>query len=490
MIPASAIVQIIPSVINGGGSALNLNGIMLTKDTAVPIGTLKSFASQTDVAAFFGSASTEAALASVYFGGYQGATLLPANLMFAQFNDAAVAGYLRGGALALTLTQLQAFSGVLTISVNGTPKTSATINLSAATSFSNAATIIAAGFTTFGATCTWDAQRGAFLFTSSTTGAASTMSVATGTLAANLNLTVATGAVVSAGADIAVAATAMDAIKAISLNWATFMTVYEPLDAVKIALSAWNNGQNNRFAYVGWTAAVGAITTPDTTTFMASVVTAGYSGTVGVYGDATHAAFVLGTTASLNFNATNGRITYAFKYQSGLAASVTNETVANALTANGYNFVGQYATANQGFTFFFKGIVSGVYKFIDEYVNQIYLNSQFQLALMNLLTQTGSIPYSTQGNTLIAGACQAPIDQMLNFGGINTGITLSAAQVAQVNNQAGRVIDGTLSTRGWYLLVGQATAQVRSGRTSPPISFWYMDGGSVQQINMPSIVIQ
>jgi hypothetical protein len=79
---------------------------------------------------------------------------------------------------------------------------------------------------------------------------------------------------------------------------------------------------------------------------------------------------------------------------------------------------------------------------------------------------------------------------MINFGGINQGVALSAAQIAIVNQQAGRAIDQVLATRGWYLGIGVATSQVRANRTSPPISFWYMDGGSVQQINMPSITIQ
>jgi hypothetical protein len=59
-----------------------------------------------------------------------------------------------------------------------------------------------------------------------------------------------------------------------------------------------------------------------------------------------------------------------------------------------------------------------------------------------------------------------------------------------VNAQAGKTIDKTLATRGWYLLIGTPTSQQRAARQSPPMSFFYVDGGAVQQINMPSILVQ
>jgi hypothetical protein len=107
---------------------------------------------------------------------------------------------------------------------------------------------------------------------------------------------------------------------------------------------------------------------------------------------------------------------------------------------------------------------------------------------MNLLTQSESVPYNAEGRALITAACMDSINQGLSFGIIRTGVTLSALQAAIVNDQAGVDISSTLSTRGWYLQVLDATAAVRTARTSPPINFWYMDGGSVQRINLASIV--
>lgn len=496
-IPASQIVQVNPGVISGGGSALALNGILLTNNEAVPVGAVQNFATAAAVAAFFGANSNEAAMASTYFMGRNNATVMPAQLSFVQYPSAAVPAWLRSASLAgVTLTQLQAFSGTITLTVDGTPITSSTISLSAATSFSNAATLIQAGFTSPPFAVSYDSQRSAFLFTTTATGLSATITAATGTLATDLLLTTAAGAVTSQGAVTGVPATVMNQVMTQTLNWGAFSTVFEPLVSDKIGFAQWANGQNNRFVYVLWSTEAAALSTPDTTSALSTIITDNYSGICGIYcapsldPQALAAAFVLGATASIDFNRTNGRITYAFKYTSGVPASITDPTIAANLEANGYNFVGTYATANDSFTFFYPGSVTGPYDFLDEFVNQVYLNSQLQLALMELLTGVPSIPYNAAGYGLIHAACQDPINQALNFGSIRSGVTLSALQAAEVNNAAGVAIDQTLSSRGWYLQIQDATAQVRASRGSPPMTLWFMDGGAVQKITLASILVQ
>ena len=489
-IPASNIVQVVPGVISAGGSALNLNGVILTNSSSIPMGTVQSFASAEAVGDWFGALSVEKGLADVYFGGFNNATLLPASLLFAQYNDSAVGAYLRSGSLSsVSLADLQALSGTLTVSVSGVSKTSSSINLSSATSYSDAASIIEDAFTAPAFSVAYDSTLKAFVVDSTATGDGVTIDYASGTIASGLLLTQITGAVLSQGADAATPTGIMDGVHSATLNWGGFMTAFEPSDADKLLFSDWTNSKRDRFMYVGWdTNAVPAGAT-DTSSWAYQVEQAGYSGSVPVYKDKLHAAFILGATASLDFNRTNGRITYAFKYLSGLTPSVTDETVAANLEAHGYNFIGNYATANDDFTFLYPGQVSGRYNFIDSYANQVYLNSQLQLALMVLMTNVNSIPYNKEGETLIRAGCQDPIDQALNFGTIREGVALSASQAAQVNNAAGKKIDTVLSQRGWYLQILEATAQVRGQRGSPPITLWYMDGGSVQKINLASIVI-
>ena len=492
-IPASNIVQVNPGVIGGGGASLALNGLILTDSIlAVPWGTVMEFPTAASVGDFFGLDSDEMALAEVYFGGRNNKTITPANLLFSQHTAAATAAFLRGGSLkAMTVIELETLTGDLTLTVDGDEYVAAAIDMDGVTTFSQAAGVIEAAFTTPNFSVTYDSQRNAMLFVSDTTGATSTITAATGTLAETLKLTVATGAALAQGRGASgTVAETMDAVMDRTLNWGCFMTSYEPGKAVKKEFSAWNTAQNNRFAYVMWETGEAAVETGDTTLALADIIESGDSGTVPVFDDYLHAAFVLGTAASIDFNRHNGRITFAFKYLSGLTPSVTDSVTAANLEGNGYNFIGKYATANQGFTFFYPGSVTGPYMFLDEYLNQVFLNSQFQLALMTLLTSANSIPYNADGRAFINAACADPINQAINFGSVRGGVSLSELQKALVNDAAGVEIAQTLATRGWYLQVLDATSQVRALRGSPPMTFWYMDGGSVQRINLSSIVIQ
>ena len=142
-IPANQIVSVTPSVLAAGGNALDMIGLTLTDSTRPPIGQVLSFASSRDVSTYFGSASNEAALGAIYFLGFDNSNVKPGSMLFAQYPRAAVSAYLRGGNVsAVTLAALQAVSGTLSITIDGVVKTGS-IDLSAATSFSNAGVIIA-----------------------------------------------------------------------------------------------------------------------------------------------------------------------------------------------------------------------------------------------------------------------------------------------------------------------------------------------------------
>lgn len=493
-IPASTLVNVTPSVLGPGGSLLALNGVFFTQDTSIPVGTVQGFPNLAAVQAWFGVASPEAALAAVYFQGFTGASLLPALLYFMQYNTAAVAGYVRSGSFAaVTLTALQALSGNLITTNDGVSSTSLAINLASATSFTNAAALIQTGIqggtpsTT--ATCTYDAQRAAFVIKSPTTGNASTEAFVTGTLATGLKLTSATGAVVSAGAAIATPASGVAALVAATQNWATLMTVWEPVVADKVAFATAISGLGQRYAYVGWDSDAAPTTTvPASASF--GPLTSTLNGRVAIWGTADKAAFFCGATAAINFSQRNGRITYAYRAQAGLTPDVTDPTIAANLLANGYNFYGAYASDNNLFQFFQNGQISGTWLWADPYINQIKLNNDLQVAMLNLLAQTRAIPYNQRGKTAIYTAALDPINSALNFGSIVAGVILSASQRQAVNSAAGLNVADTLQSRGWYLQVLDAAPTARTTRSSPPITLWYTDGGSIQTINLASIDVE
>lgn len=563
-IPASAIVSVTPNVVSAGGTGLDLCGLFLTANTRVPIGTVAAFTSAAAVAAFFGNSSAEAATATTYFNGFEGSPIKPAQVLFAQYPSAAVPAYLRGGNVsAISLTDLQAITGTLIVTIDGTEVTTASLDLSSAVSFSSAAALIetaighydavftgtiagttltvsavasgalAVGQVISGAGVTagtkitalgtgtggtgtytvdtsqtassttisagkakvaYDSVSGAFTITAGTPGAASAITACAGTAAAALKLTVATGAVLSQGANAGVPGAAMDAIVAETQNFATFTTLTEPTTDDCVAFGAWASGKGARFAYILWDTDGAPTTSSDTTSAGHRIEAAGYGSTVPVYAPINGvqtAAFIMGAIASIDFTRTNGRTNLTFRSSSLLSPDVTNETIAANLIANGYNFYGAYATANDGFVFLYPGSVTGKFLWLDSLVNEIWMVNAFQLALMDLITAMAAVPYNAQGYAMIEQALLDPIQAAVNFGAIRDGVTLSNAQRVEINNAAGTdEAATTVETIGWYLQVQAASPSTRASRGSPPINLWYTDGQSVQKIALNSLEVQ
>jgi hypothetical protein len=215
------------------------------------------------------------------------------------------------------------------------------------------------------------------------------------------------------------------------------------------------------------------------------------------------AAFVQGMIASINFSQTNGRITLAGKSAQSAAVLPTcaNLQTYQNLLANGYSSYGAFASRNAGFTFFSNGNMPGSFPWADQYIDQIWLSAQLQLALLNLYTTVNDIPYDPTGYGLIRAALvgqatanggvtyDGPINNALNNGVIQTGVSLSSAQAAEVNNAAGASVAGTIQSNGYYLQILDPGAAARNARQTPIINLFYTDGGAVQQFSMSSIDI-
>ncbi|AYO83577.1 DUF3383 domain-containing protein [Methylobacterium brachiatum] len=646
-IPASAIVSVLPQVLNAGGNALDLIAVFLTQNSRVPVGQPLAFPSAGAVGSYFGLSSTEYSRAQIYFNGFDTSTQKPASLLIAQYPSAAVAAYLRGGPVnSIGLPALQAMTGSLTVVMDGYPHTASSLNLSAATSYTAAGSLIQAalnaalpgvasvtgaiapgtasvtgsiagnvltvtaatsgslvpgsvvsgagvaantivtsqlsgvaggvgtyavsvpqivasgaltasyGVLTVSAVSTgtisvgqvlsgsgtaantvvtglgtgtglagtyyvtpsqtvasgtitasaapvvvsFDSISGGFLISSGITGGPSTAAYATGALADALFLSQATGATISQGAAATTPGNFMSNLAMYTQNWATFATLFDPdggavgTNTQKLAFAAWTNAQNNRFAYIVRDLDTApAVSSNATSSFGAQLKLLNYSGTVPIYetGPQGIPAFVCGMIASIDFNRQNGRITTKFKKQTGLVAGVTDLLTASNLTANGYNYYGAYATANNMFVIFAEGTVSGPFQWLDSYVNQIWLNNALQLAILNMMVQVNSLPYNTDGYALVEAACLDPINAALKARVIAPGITLSQGQIAQINNTIGLPgVADTVSQRGWYLKIADAAPQVRQARKSPPCTLFYTDGGSIHQIVLASIEVQ
>ena len=189
--------------------------------------------------------------------------------------------------------------------------------------------------------------------------------------------------------------------------------------------------------------------------------------------------------ASIDWNRRQGVINFAFKSQSGLAPIVTDGVEASALETAGVNYYGRWATRNPEFVFLYNGAISGSYKWIDAWVNAIWLRSAIQISCMDGLKMAGRVPYTEMGYTQISAWLQDPINQAILNGCIDAGVVLSEKQKAELFIEAGTDITEQLFTEGYYFEVSDPGATVRAERGTPIINVWYTYGGSVNKLNIP-----
>lgn len=490
-IPASQLVDITPRVIGGGLSGMEFTGTFLTKSTKMPAKTAVPFYTLSDVGAYFGTGSDEYKLAANYFTADSNGTKKPSTIWFYKKVDSAQAAWIRGSSIEDLELLNGITSGAFTIKVDGTTISVTGLDLSAQTSFSGCASAIQTKLaaTVAGTTCTWDSSFKAFVITSPTTGSEGSVGFATASASDTetyLLLGLDAG-VKSEGSEATSLTDTMEGCINSNSNFFSFMPIFQEDSDGAMELANWCNNQGVRFLYVMVDNTNGG-KTPNNVACLGSQVSDFY-GCCPIYNTKALGAFAMGIAGSIDPARLEGRKTWAYKQQNGLAYTVDKTSDANALLGNGYNFYGDYATASNQFKLFQNGQVSGNAKWLDTYYGQVFIKDGLQNAWINAMMMANTIPYNEAGYNVLRAAAMDTINTAVNAGFIRQGVSLSEAQKVQVNTEAGLDISGTLNTQGWYLQILDPTAQVRSERGTPIVNFWYMDGGSIQKIQGTSTVL-
>lgn len=509
-VSTSKFVNIIPKLIVAQGSGFELNGLLLTKNITLPIGQVFQFTSANAVSDYFGSTSSEYAFAVGYFKGNTGKTKIPPKLLIANYLLTTQAGWLRGAELESTVTEIKAITnGSLNIEIGGTALTLTGLNFSTANSYSDVATIIQTAIRDSedasitdptalnNCTVVYTSQFNAFLITAGVSDSTGTVEFATvastgtdiGTL---FNLTELGGAIKSDVQSSAITLTAfMNNVKLQTQNWVTFCKNWAFESVEDLDFATWNSGNGVRFVFVEYDQLAVDLNANSTADFVSILDNANISGTVCNYGDISLAAFFMGTIASINYSVTGGRITTAYKQQDGLTVTCTNDTDYDTLTGKGYNCYVRDGSANNTFFGYQRGTITGNYGFSDAYVNHVWLNDALQVSIRELLADVNSLPYNNFSKAKIQSAIMGDINTAKNAGVINTEVVLGEEIITQVMEETGLDdVETTLFTQGWLLVVKDATDEQRASRTSPESRFYYVDGGSIQKIDLISTAIR
>ena len=491
-IPISQIIEINPGVVGTGSNPLALNGLILTPSQNAPTNAILTCYSLEDVAAYFGTSSAEYKAAVPYFSANTVRNRRsPDSLLFTRYSSSLTGAWAKGKSIAgVTLSDLQSVQGTLSVTIDGTVYDAEALGLGSANSFTEMASAIQTALKlASGQSCVWNSAFARFEIYSGTTGENSTISPVTGTAAEALGLA---NAQLSQGTDSISPDAAVEFAAVNHLNWAQFTILFDgdiDIDTLK-ELCKWQATKNSRYFFIAYDNHANALEPGDTSCLGRWVIDNKYNVLV-CWDNVTVATFVMGCFASVNWDAYNGRITPAFKTQEGMEPTVSNLHDANALLENGYSYFGAYAAdgPKNTYNFFYDGKLGGIFEWSDSFVNQIFMNAQLRGAMIDMLMGVNVMPYSDYGYAMIRSAAMDPINQALTNGSIRTGVNLSENQKAQIVSMIGFDISDELYTKGYYLYIGRATAQARSQRQSPPITFFYMDGGSIQRIEIPSIAV-
>ncbi|EOZ1744525.1 DUF3383 domain-containing protein [Yersinia enterocolitica] len=492
-IPLSTDFSITPNVVTPAGSAVDANGLMLTDNELIPVGTVASFFTAADISALTGSNSKEFLAAQQYFNGYDNSSVIPGELLMYRVVTADVAGYLLSGNLKGTpLSALKAITaGTITLFIDGTSTTSTSIDLSTATSFSDIASKLEVGIGATKVEVEWLPLANRFIIRSAATGADSEVSFAiAGDLATGLLLTQDKAAIVSPGADVTTLTDTMNSIINTNQNWVLFNSLVEFTDDKKQELCAWASASHNRFGYVVHDTTDAGTVANNANCFVQKVVKAnGYENVFPVYGSYLYSVTALAYSASVDFSRTNGRVSFKFRAFPGIAPNVSDLATAQALKSNGYNFYGSYSLNKTMKQYASDGAITGKYLWLDSFLNQVWINANLVGAYANLFTNNQSFSFNANGYGSVQAATIDPAEQALNFGAIQRGVVLDQTQIRIVNNTVGRDISATLFSQGWFLFIPTQTGAARIERDLKGVIFYYVDGQLIQSITMSSTAI-
>lgn len=522
------IITVTGSVVNAGFNQAALIANALTENPLVPAtdtARTLSFSSSTAVGAYFGTTSDEYMFATKYFAGYTNSRIKPRSILFSRFVQTPTAAYMFSSQLPLSaIAAIKALTApALVCHINGATQTLtlAQADFSAATGFSDIATVIqtklAAVLT--GCTCTIVGTNQFQIKSPTTTPATTTIAYCTGNVADLLKLSAVYNPTLSQGTTGGDAAANMELIVNSNANWIaltyvtrltedTLLTGYP----VTLALTAWITTQNNNYVGMWWEGGTAPLDTASVTNMRAILVDAGYgttvagvtkyntaiqvgyNGTLAINSITTHevgiySAFEAGIGASIDYTAVNGKINFAGKRQDGLATNVNNDTNYQSLIDQGYNVYGNFATRASSYQFTETGVVGGTYLWIDNLYDAVWLTDQIQNALATLIAGVGRLPYNRDGQSSVAASLTSVAQLGLNNGVIEAGNVFDATQVQAIIELVGTDVSPQLTAAGYYIYFAPITAAARVQRAPFQVSFLYTNGGAVNRIAVGQVFI-
>lgn len=481
-LPVSRLVRVAVNLTPLSAQRRGFGTLLIAGDSAVidPAERLRSYGDIAEVIADFGTSAPEYLAAVQYFG----QSPKPGGLQIGRWLRTASSATLRGGVLTVAQQAMTLWTpittGSLRITVDGVLKTLSALSFAAQTNLNGVASVITTALAG-SAIVTWDGQR--FTVTSSTTGAASTLTYAEATgagvdISAMLKLTV---ALANAPVNGRVAETALQAAVAfMDASAAWFGLMYaasvQPNDDALIQVAAVIEAADVE-RILGHTITDTLVLDSTITTDLASRLRdLAYKHSVVQYSANAYAiASLFGRAFSVNFAANRSTITLMYKTEPGVVAELITTTQANTLKAKRCNV---YVAYQNNTAIIQYGVMSGP-AYFDEIHGLAWFRDGLQTRLYNLLYTTGTkIPQTDAGMTALLNECTLMAEEAINNGLVAPG---------QWNADGfGQLVRGQYLKDGFYVYAPPISTQVQSdreARLAVPIQVALKLAGAIHEID-------
>ncbi|AUO22522.1 DUF3383 domain-containing protein [Pseudomonas sp. NC02] len=421
---------------------------------------IRQYSSLDGVVSDFGTTAPEYLAANLFFS----QSPQPAIMFAGRWAKTATSALLKGAVLSAAQQTIGNFTAVtaggMKITIDGTLKTLAAIDLSGTTNLNGVASIITTKLASAG-TCVWNATLSRFEVTSATTGATSTISYAEAP-ASGVDVSSLLGLVTgqaSVPVNGVVAESLVDAVSAlasISNDWYGLLVADAALveaDVLSVAAFIEGSGQSRIFGYTTQNSL--ALDPTSTTDIASKLKTANYKRTFTQFSSATPfaAASMFGRAFTVNFQGNNTTITLKFKQEPGITAESLTEGQAAALKAKNCNVFVNY---NNDTAIIQEGVMCNGY-FFDEVHGLDWLQNDVQTAVYNLLyTGATKTPQTDPGINRIVSTIDSRMDQ---------GVTNGLMAPGQWNGPAfGAITTGQFLTKGYYTYAPPVATQAQADR--------------------------
>lgn len=433
----------------GGGASVRTRDLILRVMTAsmlIGADEVLEFTSATDVGDFFGTSTEEYRRAVRYFGYVSPLIGQPKRIAYGKYATADEAPRIFGTSAQRTLAQLQAITSgslsfVFTQGGVGTPVVVSGINLSTATSLTNAAAMIQTALRANAnpnlTTCTvvYDTVNARFTFEGAADGPIA-ISMASQTPLADVLGWTADARYVSGSLE----QTALEAIIAsagISDNFGSF--VFIPFDLLTLdevtEVALWNKAENVKYQYYV------AVTAANAAAWSAALLDVGGVGLT-LQGPAAeyHEQIPSAIMAATDYTKRNQSTNYMYRQTAATTATVTDTTVSNNYDAIRINYYGETQTAGQMVEFYQRGTLMGLPTDptdMNTYANEQWLKDAAGAAIMGAQLSLAQISANNAGRATLMAILQGVIDRALYNGTISAGKTLNDTQKAFIVSYTG-----------------------------------------------------